>query len=331
MNNKIHSLDFFRILGALLIFLCHIPLFYTGVGGGVTVELFIVLSGFVIGLGLDKPLPNFKTFMANRLNRLYPQYMIAILLGLLYMVVVAKYDLLTTLIKVPIFLLCLQTLTPFVSATGFDSSAWYVATLVIVDIMYWCIRRIRVCFVYKLFGGAIYCITVFCVLRPIAEVYHLQQWLYYFSPFSRVIDFAIGIIAAIVYKKYPMHDLSVIGATILEFICLMMLTIFILHEKWFSYTIEMGIPIALMFYVFSFQRGVFSRFFALPIFQSISEYSYSFYLIHYLVIMTIVKLFQIPYGLTYINVAIVMIMFVLSCILSMLLSKVKFNLINKVR
>lgn len=159
----------------------------------------------------------------------------------------------------------------------------------------------------------------------------MQQWLYYFSPFSRVIDFAIGIIAAIVYKKYPMRSLSVMSASVLELLCLMLLAIFILHEKWFSYTIEMGLPIAFIFYVFSIQRGVFSRFFSLQIFRRISEYSYSFYLIHYLVIMTLVKSFPISYGFTIINVAIVMIMFVLSCILSILLSKVKFNIISKIR
>lgn len=316
MENKIKSLDFFRILGAILIFLCHIPVFNTGVTGGATVELFLVLSGFVIGLSYHSPITNFNQFVSKRLRRIYPQYAFSIILGLLYMVIVLKFDLLRTLIKFPIYLLCLQTSTPFVSATGFDSPAWYAATLMMIYVLYWLIRKFPISDYARLIVCIIYYIIITFIIDNIIAQHHLETWFYYFSPFGRIVDFLIGVLTAIAFKKTPLLNLSTLWFTILELICLIGLMFCIAYSKHFSYSFEIFLPIAVLFYIFAHQKGLFSKIFSIRIFTLLSAYTYSFYLVHYLVIMTFVKMVPHRVGVSIDNIVLVGAMFSISCILA---------------
>jgi len=111
--DRIASLDFFRVVGPLLIFLCHITVFDTHIGGGVPVEMFFVLSGFGMCLGYSgKNELGFMPYMRRRFSKLYPTYFITILMGGVYMVCLLHHDVLRMIMKIPVYMVECQTIAP---------------------------------------------------------------------------------------------------------------------------------------------------------------------------------------------------------------------------
>ena len=216
MKSKIYTFDFFRVIGAFLVFLCHVTLFDTHVGGGVAVQMFFVLSGFVMTIGQSTLPCNFVPFMKKRLSKLYPLYFVSLLLGLCYMVLVLDFGLLRSFTKLPFYICCLQTVTPFISATGFNSPGWYVATLLWIYMFFFCFEQLPK---IKWFLLCIW-VGLLVLVKPIINDAGYGLWLYYFSPFSRFIDFAIGMIAAKMYQRHPLNINSKVVMTCIELILL---------------------------------------------------------------------------------------------------------------
>ena len=318
MKSRIYTFDFFRVIGAFLIFLCHVTLFDTHIGGGLAVEMFFVLSGFVMMMGYGTESCGFVEFMRKRFKRLYPDYFITLILGLLYMVFVLGFDFWRSLLKIPVYMCCAQTLTPFISATGFNSPGWYVATLIWIYIGF---------FVFEKLPGIKWlllcvCAVVLVWVKPLVNDSGYGTWLYYFSPFSRFVDFSIGMLAAIIYKKYPLNINSKFLMTCVELISLGGGMLCIVYESEFQVNFYMGILLGMVFYVFSQQKGYISDIMRFKVFANLSKYTYSFFLIHYLVIMTITKTMHLNPGFTFSNVLLVIGMFVISAILSVLLHNI---------
>ena len=61
----IKSFECFRLIGTILVFICHITLFDLSIGGGVPVEMFFVLSGFGMMLGYGNDSIKFIPYMKN--------------------------------------------------------------------------------------------------------------------------------------------------------------------------------------------------------------------------------------------------------------------------
>ncbi|CAH9018601.1 acyltransferase family protein [Candidatus Nitrosacidococcus sp. I8] len=93
-SNRLAGLDFLRAYAALWVFLFHYmdlapsqlkPAlgynFYTGVGWN-GVDLFFVLSGFLIGAILCRKHENIKSFLIRRFFRIYPAYLVVLFLSL---------------------------------------------------------------------------------------------------------------------------------------------------------------------------------------------------------------------------------------------------------
>ncbi len=137
-------------------------------------------------------------------------------------------------------------------------------------------------------GGFLYAIIILSV-QPLLKQTELITWIYYFSPYTRVLDFLIGVSAALLYKRYPLKIKSKLLMTILEALSLLLVIVCIIYESQIHYIFIVGIIFALCFYIFGQEKGYLSEYFALSIFRKLAKYSYSFYLIHYLVIMSMVK------------------------------------------
>ncbi len=105
--------------------------------------------------------------------------------------------------------------------------------------------------------------------------------------------------------------------TILEALSLLLVIVAIIYESQIHYIFIVGIIFALCFYIFGQEKGYLSEYFALSIFRKLAKYSYSFYLIHYLVIMSMVKTLNLQNGLTGFNI----VMFVISALLSYILQE----------
>lgn len=97
MKNRNIGLDILRIAAAGLVIICHSGFFSVGVSfpvigfsGVLAVEIFFVLSGFLVGKGLirtvtaEDPGPAFQKFYVNRILRTVPlYYLVLIAMGLL--------------------------------------------------------------------------------------------------------------------------------------------------------------------------------------------------------------------------------------------------------
>lgn len=314
---KIDSFNFFRTLGPILIFLSHITLYETHIGGGVAVEMFFVLSGFgmTLGYGNNTKL-KFKPYIQKRLSKLYPIYFITLCMGGVYMMSFFNSSVLRTLTKLPFFISCSQTVFPFITATGFNSPAWYVATSIWIYILFYLFMKSGP---YKWWGVIIY-VAVLYIIYPFIRAHNLVEWFYYFSPYSRFKDFLIGVVAAILFKKYPIKVVNKTIITIFETLSLIIFTAFIIYEQDITDMSIVGIAIASMLYLFGQEKGYISILVSTPIFYQFAKYSYAFYLIHYLVIMTLTKVFVIEHGLTLINIGITILMFMVSSMLAFLLT-----------
>jgi len=289
--------------------------------------MFFVLSGFGMQIGYGSKSYNltFIPYIQKRLKRLYPEYAISMILGGCYMIYVLGYDYVITILKFPIYVVASQTLTPFVSSTGFNSPAWYVATLIWIYVGYFFFSKIKTR--YKWLAFAIYAIYLNLIWNTVSNQ-GLTTWLYYHSPYARCIDFLIGAIGGILYQRFPIKCKSITIMTLLEIIFMTGFTIFVLYDIGLRYISLAGIFLSLTFYVFSHQKGWISQLFSIRTFGKLAKYSYSFYLIHYLVIMTITKVLELQPGVTTKNIAWITVMFITTVVLAYMIQKTSTKIIE---
>jgi peptidoglycan/LPS O-acetylase OafA/YrhL len=88
-NKRLNELDALRGIAAIMVVVCHCTLFheeYTFKYGGIGVDLFFMLSGFVIFMTLNY-VKTGKEFVIKRFARLYPVYWACLTLTLLLIVI----------------------------------------------------------------------------------------------------------------------------------------------------------------------------------------------------------------------------------------------------
>ena len=323
----IKSFNFFRIWGALAIFICHITM--GTIGGSVPLDLFFVLSGFGIYWGYADKVSEGKltlrAFMKKRIKKVYFAYFIMTLVGWIYMTQICDYDIIRTTIKLPGHLLFLQ---PWVSgySTAFNGAAWYVASLMWLYLFFYFLQQVGQkkanCFFI------IYCLLYLSATtlwqREIeSSVFDLGH-----NPLTCFLYFYLGVKTADFYKKYPLKCSESVF-TVLECVLLIVMV-------FMTFLIEGSTPIAnvviclffcLLYYVFAHEKGVVSKFFTKKVFSVLSSYTYYFYMIHYMVIMYTVHLFD----LSEISFGQAMLLFVITSVLSFALKKIeKVMMVRKI-
>lgn len=91
MNNKIYSLQYLRAFAAMWVLLTHVlsklsirpyGILYAGQWG---VDIFFLLSGFIIYL-TTRDHSSWKAFAIKRIFRIYPAYLICLIVYILYSV-----------------------------------------------------------------------------------------------------------------------------------------------------------------------------------------------------------------------------------------------------
>ena len=324
----INSLNFFRIFGTILIFICHLRL-PNNIGGSIGLDIFWVLSGFAIYLGYSDKLSgsnlvSFKSFITKRILKIYPVYFVMTLVGFVYMTLICKYSFATTMIKLPGHLLFLQ---PYVSGffSAFNGAAWYVAALMWVYVFFYLIRFGKKQYIFMLLWV--------CVLLLIEtffiSVINTTKFDFYHSPTTVVAFFYIGVLAADIFKHHKLH-LSQTSFTIIETILILGLFSSLLFFRGVLTLLPnliFCIFSAFLYYVFAHQKGSISQWFENKMFKTLSSYSFYFYMAHYMVIQYVVHIFDLPYTSWFVSI----VLFITTCLFSILLKKFDVFIQNKIK
>ena len=146
-----------------------------------------------------------------------------------------------------------------------------------------------------------------------------QHQIFYINPFLRVLDFSLGILIFNLYVKMKKENFNIREDILEPLSILLLFSFFVLYPKVpevFRFSIYYWLPMSFIILVFSFQKGKISKFLSHPLFVSLGEVSFGFYMIHQLVIRFSLQFF------TFTN-PLVFVLFTFG--ISLLLSYVSFN------
>lgn len=284
----IKSLASLRFVFALFVFLHHIDILEDAIGHA----FFYTLSGFILSYVyydrfLEKKINRLR-FLKLRFSRLYPLYMLTLLIAIPISVI--KYD--QYILKwIGQFLSTVFMVQSFIPNNhfyfSFNGLAWSISNLFFFYIMfpylvYW-FDRIRNSKLVLLFIAAM--IGLFLLMQVVPE--KRLHFVFYINPFFRILDFAMGILLFKLIrnwsmgrynKRYVLWELLAIGVLVLFY------TQADYFPKVIRYSIYYWIPMFFFIGVFALQKGYLSKGLSNKVFLFLGELSFGFYLYHQLVI-----------------------------------------------
>ncbi len=221
------SLNSLRGVFALFIFFHHVPWGGRGMfiaGGDSAVAFFLILSGFVLYLGYDSRFAerrfSYRDFLVKRFGKVYPMHWMALAATLAFGLL-SGYG--ATWKALPLNVLLLQSWIPCESVYfSFNSVAWYLSVIVAIYAIFPLLMGIALRSMQAFVAGALVFITgsiVFAMLVPEAMVHPLV----YIFPLTRVADFLVGMLLAMLYRRIERHDAPAGTVVALELAAIVMM------------------------------------------------------------------------------------------------------------
>lgn len=316
----ISSLQALRFIFALFIFASHYPLqdgrpeaLIDG-SGPMGVSFFLVLSGFVMCLGYaDKvKLPTFswRDFMKKRIIRLWPLHILCLLVWIVAAGVHSTFRLAPLPLLGNFFML--QSWIPMVEAKG-NSVAWCLSDLVFFYALFPYLMRLRA---KQLMVGVLVYFGVILAVGYSLPMYTssgfiMRDWFFYFNPLPRLIEFSLGILLYHAYCRAEAwghvawwQRLSARSRAFVELLPVAFYTVVLFLVR---YTGTPGVnvysyylPSCVMIYIYALAYksgapGLVSKGLSRPWLIYLGQVSFSFYMIHYLVILIVNRVFSWVY------------------------------------
>jgi len=294
-NKKIVQLDVFRGLAALSVCAVHFTynsFFHNYFAQGLFVQLFFVLSGFVICYNYEEKINNYydlKNFLLKRFKRLYPLHLffliIFLFIEIIKYILLFKYD--VRFNNLPFetnnlknFLLNFFLLQHFAEQYSFNGPSWSIS----VEMMLYITFGIFIFLNKKLttYFSIIYVIIFICFFNSI-----YGEDLSILGYFSGLYSFFIGYLFCILFKKNFFLIKKYFNIFYISILSIFLIEIFIFRSisSKFFYSIFFG----LIFYMSCFIDSnsklfkiLFNKFFIF-----LGKISYSIYLSHLLIFFLI--------------------------------------------
>lgn len=308
---KIDSLQSFRAIAFLFVFLSHTELTHTGVIG---VSMFLVLSGFLMAFSnyrkpQTKPV-NFRSsvhFAIGKIGKLYLLHAITLVLMLAYTVLLLWKDgfpsreVKHTFFAFPLNALLLQTWIPDESVYfTFNKVSWYLSVCLFIYFIFpYLFNKLRSCTISQLLLsgfiiGAAQCTVAVTAYMVLPEQISLQliKWITYICPLFRSGDFFLGTILGLLCIKYDVQPEQTAKIsfryTVLECLCLLLCGLTVVGRKmaplWMRYGI-IYLPASLLgVLLFYKQRGLLVRVLTNKVLIRIGNISAYAFLIHQMTI-----------------------------------------------
>ena len=285
----IKELTSLRFILILVIFFHHALPSYPG-GGDMGVACFFVLSGFCYTLGYSRKVLSqdfiYGDFLKGRLVRFYPLHWITLLIAIpISLVGISCKDVLILGVN----LLLLQSWIPLPEVFfSYNAVSWFLCDMFFLvacfPVVFRWLESTAYRKVFLITAATVYCIL--CLVTP----ERLRNAVLYINPIVRLCDFSIGLLSGMWYQRLARKKsvvdyvqghkaLTAIIAS-LSFLILVSLSIFVPEE----YSVMSWIfwpAIVVMLVSISLNPG---GLLASPILQKLGSASFTFYMIHQLVI-----------------------------------------------
>lgn len=295
----IRSLTGLRFVFALMIFMHHFSMGERVVfpeGGALAVCFFFILSGFVLAYSYQERLVareiTPRSFYAGRLSKLYPLHILCFIVAAVLIIKTLSWK---HLLVAPINLALLQSWIPIKGVYfSYNAVSWFSSDMLFFYLIFpWLALKMRTIEWKKLIVAGMAVLSVYLLLVQLIPAVW-QHAVFYINPCFRLLDFTLGIV---LFKW--LHELrnweNTRGnrwfVTFLEVSSLALLAFFIYLADAIPEVYKMALyywlPIASILFVFVLfynRGGYLARFLSNRWLIRLGEVSFSFYMIHQLVI-----------------------------------------------
>lgn len=251
---------------------------------GIGVEFFIIVSGFFSAYTY-KTVP-LKTYMSKKIKRIIPTHWFCLIISM-YLIGLHKST--SIGVSTPLSFLCLNTLIPRWGCANLAS--WTISTLMVLYVL----TPVLIKYLSKIPKHWLLFTTL--VIAALSMLLNMTLydpknetmfWFLYISPYFRIVTYSIGILLGLYVKGASIHSKDSISLKIslieIAFYILMGMFIYELHkEAGYWYTI----PIILLILLSVNGSGIISHLLKEKHVVRLAKYSFSFYLIHYPILITV--------------------------------------------
>lgn len=299
----LNSLTSFRFIAALMVFIFHLGILKQYQLGSAGVQFFFVLSGFILAYNYHSKLTNLskekiKKFYRARFSKIYPVHVLTFLIASPLVILYFKPDglyFIKLAFMSAVNLLLIQTFIPIQSTYfNFNGVSWTLSVEAIFYLTFpfliWTFTKLKInkhIFKTCLFLFIIW-LTLFILNMRIDESDHFKVWLMHIFPFVRLFEFSTGIILGMIFANRPMKNLNKKMFNLLELFAVLLFLIFLLISVRFDTGLVRGVyfvPIwCILIYTFAHEVGILSKLLSSKVLVYLGEISFSFYMIHQLVI-----------------------------------------------
>lgn len=245
--------------------------------GGIGVEFFILLSGFMAAYSFKQI--SYTQYLKNRFFRFFPVHLFCLLLFIPLLVYwSSNWEI---FFNYGLSALLLQSCLPS-AAISINGPTWTLSTLwvlcFITPFLVQHLKRIGVTyqllsFVFSLFISFI--LNFFC--------YEDNVWFFYISPFYRIVTYTQGIVLAFLYNRSKEIgcNLSYTQQSLLEFFSvLLFVTELVCVSPYTNTGFYYTASLSFIIFIFMSGGGIFSRLLSNNYLTELSKLSFSFYVIH---------------------------------------------------
>ncbi|KQX51988.1 MULTISPECIES: acyltransferase family protein [unclassified Paenibacillus] len=298
----IRPLTSFRFIAALMVFLYHVGIWKAYQTGYIGVSFFFILSGFILCINYREKLGKLdfhqiKTFYIARFAKIYPTHLLTFLLAVpFYFLIPLKHSTILYVLQAFTNILLVHSFLP-VGNFSFNGPSWSISD----EFFFYAIFPFMIILIIKYFGSGRKKILSICFLWLIMLVVAIlfsynksdaiNNWLFFVFPVTRAFDFLVGITLGLLFleiKEIINLKFTKLTFTILEIssIILLLLSIYFSTSliQNLRYDLFFTPFLSLLIFTFAFQKGIISDLLSNKIFVYLGEISFSFYMIHNLVL-----------------------------------------------
>lgn len=325
----INPLTSFRFIAAVSVFLIHAGYFKEGYIG---VTFFFILSGFILTYNyydkfVDLSYNRLKNFYKSRISRIYPVHLLTLFVSIPFVgfyVFLKHSDTVGAAIQKGVLnIFLLQSYVP--------SSAYYfsyntVSWSLSAEMFFYTLLPFILTLLHKvkletksllLLATLLYVLFLITVFK--LQNYSFSEWLFYIFPVFRLFDFVVGISLALIFikNKKILEEKSKERFSFLELLSLLCLAIAIGFKNYVPQAFRWDVYylpfMSMIIFIFSNQKGVISKLLSNKKIIYLGEISFSFYMIHLLVLRYITNVSK--------NILVIILCFCVSLLLSHLTYK----------